>query len=355
VDSFWTIVKIFLDKCQISKHRSRKKLRTGRHREEELAAHQRRQTVHSVQPEVFLSGTRSNRLAAARQPHRSAGSGASQQKKSQREEHTMSEKSLAGRKALVTGGARGIGAAIAGALANAGASVMIGDILADLGKETAGRLAKTGAKTGFVELNVTDDTQWEKAVAATIATLGGYDILINNAGIEITSLVVDLKAEDLRRMCDVNIVGTGLGMKHAFRAMRPGGGAGAGGAIVNIASVAATIAFPAIAGYSGTKSAVDRMTRIAAMEAGKLGYGVRVNCLYPGLVPTDMGMQLANDIVAAGLAPDAGAAVASVVEQTPLGRLGEVGDMADAAVFLCSNQARFITGAGLPVDGGMGM
>ena len=196
----------------------------------------------------------------------------------------MSEKSLAGRKALVTGGARGIGAAIAEALANAGASVMIGDILVDLGRETAGRLAKTGAKTGFVELNVTDDAQWEKAVAATIATLGGYDILINNAGIEITSLVVDLKAEDLRRMCDVNIVGTGLGMKHAFRAMRPGGSAGAGGAIVNIASVAATIAYPAIAGYSGTKSAVDRMTRVAAMEAGKLGYGVRINCLYPGLV-----------------------------------------------------------------------
>jgi 3alpha(or 20beta)-hydroxysteroid dehydrogenase len=135
----------------------------------------------------------------------------------------MSEKSLAGRKALVTGGARGIGAAIAEALAHAGASVMIGDILVDLGKETAGRLAKTGARTGFVELNVTDDAQWEKAVAATIAALGGYDILINNAGIEITSLVIDLKAEDLRRMCDVNIVGTGLGMKHAFRAMRPGG------------------------------------------------------------------------------------------------------------------------------------
>ena len=150
----------------------------------------------------------------------------------------MSEKSLVGRKALVTGGARGIGAAIAEALTKAGASVMIGDILADLGKETAGRLAKTGGKTGFVELNVTDDAQWEKAVAATIAALGGYDILINNAGIEITSLVIDVKAEDLRRMCDVNIVGTGLGMKHAFRAMRPGGPAGTGGAIVNIASVA---------------------------------------------------------------------------------------------------------------------
>src|SRR5207248_9344420 len=180
-------------------------------------------------------------------------------------------------------------------------------------------------------------------------------ILINNAGIEITSLVVDLKAEDLRRMCDVNIVGTGLGMKHAFRAMRPGGGAGAGGAIVNIASVAATIAFPAIAGYSGTKSAVDRMTRIAAMEAGKLGYGVRVNCLYPGLVPTDMGMQLANDIVAAGLAPDASAAAASAVQSAPVGPMGEVGEMADAAVLPCPNQARFGTGGDPAVDGGVGM
>ena len=130
----------------------------------------------------------------------------------------MSERSLADRKALVTGGARGIGAAISEALANA--SVMIGDILVDLGRETAGRLAKTGAKTGFVELNVTDEAQWEKAVAATIATLGGYDILINNAGVEITSLVVDLKAEDLRRMCDVNIVGTGLGMKRRHRQRR---------------------------------------------------------------------------------------------------------------------------------------
>ncbi|MFK4490569.1 SDR family oxidoreductase [Bradyrhizobium yuanmingense] len=267
----------------------------------------------------------------------------------------MSEKSLDGRKALVTGGARGIGAAIAEALARSGAAVMIGDILDDVGKDSAGQIARLGVKTGFVHLDVADDAQWEKATAATVATLGGYDILVNNAGIEITSLVSEIRAEDARRMCDVNIVGTVLGMKHAFRAMRPGGAAGKGGAIVNIASVAATIAFPSIAVYSGTKSAVDRMTRVAAMEAGKLGYGVRVNCIYPGLIPTDMGLQLANDIVKIGLAPDVNAAVGSVVEQTPLGKLAEVGDIANAAVFLCSNEARFITGIGLPVDGGMGM
>jgi 3alpha(or 20beta)-hydroxysteroid dehydrogenase len=144
-------------------------------------------------------------------------------------------------------------------------------------------------------------------------------------------------------------------MKHAFRAMKPDGRAGKGGAVVNVASVAATIAFPGIAGYSATKSGVDRLTRVGAMEAGKLGYGVRVNCIYPGLVATDMGVKLAGDVVAAGLFPSAEAAIGAVIGETPLGRLGEVPDMADAVVFLASDAARFITGAGLPVDGGMGM
>jgi 3alpha(or 20beta)-hydroxysteroid dehydrogenase len=267
----------------------------------------------------------------------------------------MSVFDLAGRKALVTGGARGLGAGMAAALAKAGAAVMIGDLLADAGRDTAATLSASGAKVGFTPLDVTDEASWEAAVAATLRELGGFDILVNNAGIEITSLVADFDAADLRRMFDVNIVGTALGMKHAFRAMRPGGAAGKGGAVVNISSVAATIAFPAIAGYSATKSAVDRLTRVGAMEAGKLGYGVRVNCIYPGLVATEMGMKLAGDVVTAGLFASPEAAVGAIVEQTPAGRLGEVADMADAVVFLCSDAARFITGAGLPVDGGMGM
>jgi NAD(P)-dependent dehydrogenase (short-subunit alcohol dehydrogenase family) len=137
--------------------------------------------------------------------------------------------------------------------------------------------------------------------------------------------------------------------------MRPDGPAGQGGAVINIASVAATIAFPGIAGYSATKSGVDRLTKVAAMESGRLGYGVRVNCLYPGLVATEMGMQLASDCATLGLFPSPEEAVGAVVGLTPLGRLGEVPDMADAVVFLASDGARFITGAGLPVDGGMGM
>ena len=267
----------------------------------------------------------------------------------------MSVYDLTGRKALVTGGARGLGAGMAEALARAGAAVVIGDIREDLGEATADAIKKSGAEAAFLPLDVTDDGSWELAVEGTIAELGGLDILVNNAGIEITGLVVDLDADDIRRMFEVNVLGTALGIKHAFRAMRPGGPAGRGGAIVNISSVAATIAFPGIAVYSATKSAFDRLTKVAAMESGKLGYAVRVNCIYPGLVPTDMGNQLAQDVVTCGLFPSVEEAVGTVVALTPQGRLGEVADMADAVVFLASDASRFITGAGLPVDGGMGM
>ena len=276
----------------------------------------------------------------------------------------MSVYDLTGRKALVTGGARGLGEGMARALARAGAAVVIADIREDLGKATAGSLREGGANAEFVALDVTSDESWAQAMPQAIAHLSGLDILVNNAGIEITSLLIDLDPEGVRRMLEVNVLGTALGIKHGFRAMRPGGSGsvsldgaagGSGGAIVNVSSVAATIAFPGIAGYSATKSAVDRLTKVAAMESGRLGYGVRVNCVYPGLVPTEMGNQLAVDCATIGLFPSPQEAAGAVIGLTPLGRLGEVPDIADAVVFLASDGARFITGAGLPVDGGMGM
>ncbi len=262
---------------------------------------------------------------------------------------------LHGRKALVTGGARGLGAGMAQALAQAGAAVAIADIREDIGKATADALVKSGVTARFVPLNVTDDMSWEGAIRRTIDELGGLDIVVNNAGIEISELLIDLNPQNVLRMLEVNVLGVALGIKHAFRAMRPGGAAGNGGAVINVSSVAATIAFPGIAGYSATKSAVDRLTRVAAMESGKLGYGVRVNCIYPGLVPTEMGTQLAVDMATLGLYPNPEAAAGAVIDLTPLGRLGEVSDMADVVVFLASDAARFITGTGLSVDGGMGM
>jgi 3alpha(or 20beta)-hydroxysteroid dehydrogenase len=263
----------------------------------------------------------------------------------------MTGTDLTGRVALVTGGAQGLGEGMARALAAAGARVMIADVN-EAGAETA---ASLGDGHGFVRLDVTDEAGWEAAVQASVDQLGGLDVLVNNAGVEITSLLTEVQVDDIRTMLDVNILGTTLGLKHGLRTMRPDGAAGKGGSIINISSVAATIAFPAIAVYSGTKSAVDRLTRVAAMESGKLGYGVRVNCIYPGLVPTAMGAGLANDMASLGLYGSPEEAVGAVIELTPSGRLGEVDDMADAVVFLASDASRFINGAGIPVDGGMGM
>lgn len=264
----------------------------------------------------------------------------------------MTQIDLTGRTVLVTGGAQGLGEGMARALADSGGRVVV----ADLQDEAGGTLAESlGEQHGFVHLDVTDDASWTAAVAETVERFGGLDVVVNNAGVEVTQLLVDTEPDDVRRMLEVNLLGTMLGIKHAFRAMRPGGAAGRGGAVVNVASVAATIAFPSIGGYSATKSGVDRLTRVAAMESGKLGYGVRVNCVYPGLVPTAMGQKLAVETAGLGLFESPEAAVGAVVELTPSGRLGEVADIADAVAFLASDAARFVNGAGLPVDGGMGM
>lgn len=265
----------------------------------------------------------------------------------------MTALDLTGRTALVTGGAQGLGEGMALALAAAGARVVVADLQDDLGAKVADSLEGDGH--GFVHLDVTDEGSWENAVTAAASDFGGLDVLVNNAGVEISSLIVDVDPKDVRTMLEVNILGTALGLKWGLRAMRPDGVAGKGGSIINISSVAATIAFPGIPIYSATKSAVDRLTRVAAMEAGKLGYGVRVNCIYPGLVPTAMGQGLAADMAKLGLFASPEEAVGAVIELTPSGRLGEVADMADAVVFLASDSARFVNGVGLPVDGGMGM
>ena len=147
------------------------------------------------------------------------------------------------------------------------------------------------------------------------------------------------------------MLGTALGIKHAFRAMRPGGRRARAAPVINVASVAATIAFPGIAGYSATRSGRGTAHQGRSHGIRQAGYGVQVNCVYPGLVATEMGLKLASDMVTLGLFPSAESAVGGVIEQTPLGRLGEVPDMADVVVFLASDGARSITGAGLTVDG----
>ncbi len=259
---------------------------------------------------------------------------------------------LKGKVAIVTGGNSGIGKAIVLALAEQGANVVI-DYVADeqATEDLEKQVAALGDQSIGVEADVSKVEDLERLVKAAVDAFGRLDIMVNNAGIETRTSTLDTTEAQYEKVMDVNLKSAFLTMKHVIPLMVVQGG----GSIINISSVAATIAFPGISVYSATKSGVDRLTRVAAMESGKLGYGVRVNCIYPGLVPTQMGMKLAADVVAAGLFASPEAAVGAIIEQTPAGRLGEVSEMADAVVFLCSDAARFITGAGLPVDGGMGM
>ena len=147
---------------------------------------------------------------------------------------------------------------------------------------------------------MTSEADWERGIARTLEELGGLEVVVNNAGIEISALVVDLDPEELRRMLDVNVVGVALGMKHGLRAMRPGGRGGRWREHHQHLLGGGHHRLPGHCRVLGTKSAVDRMTRVAAQESGRLGYGVRVNCIYPGLVPTAMGVGLAESMVKPG-------------------------------------------------------
>lgn len=257
--------------------------------------------------------------------------------------------------AIVTGGANGLGLRTATRLAERGAAVVLADINEEAGKAAAASLTDAGHRAAFVHLDVTQDASWAAGIEAATTALGGApNALVNNAGIEISDLFVDLDPEGMRKILEVNVLGTALGIKHGFRAMRPEGG-GSGGAIVNIASVAATIAFPGIAAYSASKSAVERLTKVAAAEAGRLGYGVRVNTVAPGLVPNAMGAQLAVDMERLGLYESTDAAVGAVVGLTPSGRLATEDDIANGVAFLLSPDGEFVNGVTLSIDGAMGM
>jgi len=252
---------------------------------------------------------------------------------------------LDGKAALVTGAARGIGAAVADALAQSGAAVLVTDVLEAEGREIVARLRQSGAKAEFLRHDVTDEAQWEAATAAMDKHFGRYDILVNNAGIETAALLAQCTLEDFRRVMDVNVTGVFLGLKHAVRAMA------GGGSIVNLSSVAGLIGTTAHISYHGSKGAVRTMTKAAAIECAQLKTGIRVNSIHPAIVQTDMGDKFVQDFVSLGLVPDAATARAAFEAAHPLG-FGRVEDVACAVLYLASDAARWVTGAELVVDGG---
>jgi NAD(P)-dependent dehydrogenase (short-subunit alcohol dehydrogenase family) len=258
---------------------------------------------------------------------------------------------LDGKVALVTGAAQGIGAACAAALAQAGARVLLTDVLEGQGRKTADDLAQDGFAVEFSALDVTDENQWVTTIRHAVESCGGLDVLVNNAGIEELNWIVEESVENFRRIMRVNAEGTFLGMKHAALAMRPGGSAGRGGSIVNVSSLGSKLGFAGLASYSASKGAVEAISRCAAVEFARLGLRIRVNSIHPGFIRTGMVDRGVEAMVRLGLAED-GQAVEQLLAAQFLGGFGSPEDVAGAVCFLASDAAAHVNGAGLILDGG---
>lgn len=259
---------------------------------------------------------------------------------------------LDGKTALVSGAARGIGAAIAEALAQAGAAVLITDILERAGQETVERIRRAGGKAAFFQHDVTDEAQWQAAIACAEKEFGPLEVLVNNAGIETAALLSQCTLQDFSNVMNVNVNGVFLGLKHAVRAMSPGGSSGRGGSIVNMSSAAGLVGTTGHIAYHASKGAVRLLTKAAAVECAQLQTGIRVNSVHPAIVGTDMGDNFIKHLVELKLAPDTDTAAAAMKAAHPMGHFGEPSDVAAAVLYLASPASKWVTGTELVPDGG---
>ena len=244
---------------------------------------------------------------------------------------------LEGKVALISGGARGQGAVEARMFAEEGASVVIGDILDEQGRQTEAELQELGYNVTFVHLDVTSESDWEAAVQAAIGTYGKLDILLNNAGILIRKNIEETTEEDWDRIFSINAKGVFLGTKAAIPAMRENGG----GSIINISSTAGLVGSPnGSASYTATKGAVRLFTKSTAIQHAR--EGIRCNSIHPGPIETDMIADTLNDP----------ANLALRMQRLPLGRVGKPSEIAYEAIYLASDESSFVTGSELVIDGG---
>jgi 3-oxoacyl-[acyl-carrier protein] reductase len=242
---------------------------------------------------------------------------------------------LDGKIAIVTGGAQGIGYAIAERYLAHGATVVVADLDADAAEAAATRL---GDRASGVACDVADEAAVEALFAGTIDRHGRVDVLVNNAGITRDGMVHRMSLDDFRQVIDVHLQGGWLGTRAALTHMR---GRDGGGAIVNLSSLSGKIGNLGQTNYSAAKAGIVGLTKAAAKEGAR--FGIRVNAIQPGLIRTAMTDAMPPEVLAERVA------------DIPLGRVGEPGDIADVALFLASDLSSYVTGTVVEVTGGRGM
>ena len=244
---------------------------------------------------------------------------------------------LDGKVVLISGGARGQGAVEGRMMAEEGAKVVLGDILDDLGRQVEAELAEAGLDVTYVHLDVTDEAQWQAAVAAAVDRYGKLDVLVNNAGILIRKGIEETSVADWERIMEVNAKGVFLGAKAAIPAMRQAGG----GSIINISSTAGLVGSPeGSASYTATKGAVRLLTKSTAIQYAP--ENIRCNSVHPGPIDTEMIKDAFTD-------PQQWEAR---MRRLPLKRIGTSQDIAYGVIYLASDESSFVTGSELVIDGG---
>ena len=256
---------------------------------------------------------------------------------------------VAGKVALVTGGASGIGQAIAELLAEEGASVVVADVDELKGPEVVAGIKKAGRDAVFLQQDVTSEPRWSEVVAEIARRFGKLDVLVSNAGIGIgAASVVDMSLADWRRQTAINLDGVFLSVKYCLPLMRKTGG----GSIIMMSSLAGLRGSATLAGYSATKGGVRLFAKSVAMECASVGDGIRVNSVHPGIIDTPIWGKIPAGAAASGQnAPIDFAELARLA--TPLGRPGQAREIAQGVLYLASDASSYVTGSELVIDGGM--
>jgi NAD(P)-dependent dehydrogenase (short-subunit alcohol dehydrogenase family) len=251
---------------------------------------------------------------------------------------------VAGKVALVTGGASGIGRGCAERLAQEGAVVVLTDIQDHKGPEVVDAIATAGGQAEYLHHDVTDEQAWIDVVDQVKARHGRLDVLVNNAGVGLGGMITEMSLETWRQQTAVNLDGVFLGVKHVLPLMREGGG----GSIVNMSSVAGIKGAPGLAGYCATKGGVRLFTKAVALECAAAKDGVRVNSVHPGIIDTPIWLTVAP--TGTNEPPDLDAISTMAV---PMGVKGVPDDIANGVLWLASDESRYVTGAELVIDGGL--